>query len=1035
MLERFVDMIMERRAFIAMLFAVCLGGALWILPRLPVDAFPDTSSVQVQVNAVAPALSGEEIEQQLALPIELAIGGLPGLDNVRSVSKFGLCQVTATFSDGTDLYDARQFILERLGTVTLPDGVDPPELGPISSGLGEVFAYLIDSTDPARSTEELRTLHDWVIKPELRKVAGVAEITAWGGYVRQYHVVASPEKLVEYGLTLSDVFTALERNNQNVGGGQVTTAGSAVLVHGRGRVHTVDQIAGIVVTARGGIPVRIHDIATVELGHEVRRGAVTASGEGESVLGLGYMLMGGNSRIVARALRAKLEEASEALPDDVFVRVVYDRTELVEKVLGTVRHNLFAGAVLVVVVLFLMLGSFRAGLLVAVTIPMAMLFAILGMYRMGIAASLLSLGAIDFGILVDGSVVMTDANLRSLTDRRRALGRPLTPRERMQAILSSSKDVVRPIVFGMGIILIVFFPVLSLEGTEGKMFGPMIWTFIFALAGALGIAVMLSPILSYYLLPRAGKVKEGRVMGWAASVYGGALRHALRWRGLVLAVLLVAGAATVVMALSLGGEFIPKLNEEAIVMNVVRLPGISLQESVEYNTRIEQLLLDGFPDEIAHIWSRTGTAEVATDPMGIELTDVFVTLHPRDQWTKADTQEALALRMNETLHGLPGQRIALTQPIELRMNELTSGIRSDVGLKIIGDDFDTLVALADDAQRIVNGIVGVADTSADLITGLPTLQVDVDTEAVARHGIPKADVLDFVAALGNIRVGDVFEGQRKFDLAVRLPDELRQDAGQLARTIVPTEAGARLTLGTLADMREVSGLANVNREWGRRVMRVQFNVRERDLMTVVREAQGRIAEDLDLPEGYLVEWSGQFEHLERSQRRLAIVVPLTLVLVFMLLYLSLGSLKDVLIVYTGVPFAAMGGVLALYWRGIPFSVSAAIGFVALSGIAVLDGQVMIAAIRSMRKQCASLTDAVVQAAQLRMRPVLATSITDALGFLPMALSMDVGAEVQRPLATVVVGGVVSSTLLTLLLLPLLYWMTARDVGQGDASSR
>lgn len=1022
---RLVEAALHRRFLTFVLFGVTFGLGIWVSFRLPVDAFPDTSSIQVQVNTVAPALSGEEIEQQITQPVELALGGLPGLVNVRSISKFGLSQVTATFDDDTGIYDARQFVLERIGAIELPEGIDPPELGPISSGLGEVFAYIVRSENPDRTLEEVRTLHDWIIKPELRKVPGVAEVTAWGGFERQFHIIVAPEKLIEYGLSMHEVFETVQRNNLNVGGGQITQSGESLLVQGLGRVANIEEIGNIVLLSHQGVPVHVRDVAEVRVDSEIRRGAVTAYGRGEAVLGLGYMLMGGNSREVARALREKLESAKGALPDDVEVEIAYDRTDLVHHVLDTVRENLIAGAVLVSLTLFFVLGSLRAGLLVAITIPMAMLFAVLGMNEMAIAASLLSLGAIDFGILVDGSVVMTDLHLRALATRRRELGRKPTWPERAAAIAVSSKEMARPVLFGMGVILVVFLPVLSLEGQEGKMFQPMAWTFIFALLGALVIAIFLTPALSYWLLPAPKSVGEGFGLRPLRRVYEAALSSAMQWRGVLVGAVVVALAGAVSIGARLGGEFLPRLSEGAIVMNVIRLPGIAIEESVALNTRMEQILLESFPDEIDKVWSRTGAAEVATDPMGIELSDTFITLRPREQWRRAGTQTELVQAIETTLHDIPGQNIVFSQPIELRMNELTAGIRSDVGVKIIGDDFSELDRLAQQVQRVLSETPGAADVSLDQLSGLPMLQVDVREDALARNGIAAADVLSFVSALGGEKVGDIFEGQRRFPLVVRLPDSLRTNASQLADTLVPTDTGLLLPLRELADVHQSEGLANINREWGRRVVRVQVNMRGRDVLSFIQDAEQRIREQVEFPEGYLMEWSGQFEHLLRAQQRLMVVVPITLGLVFMLLYVSMGRIKDVLLVYTGIPFAVVGGVAALYYRDIPFSVSAAVGFIALCGIAVLNGQVMIAAIRGLLGQGRSLREAVVEGAGSRLRPVLATSITDALGFLPMALSTGIGAEVQRPLATVVVGGVCTSTLLTLVVLPIVFWSLNR----------
>lgn len=1025
MLERLVTFALNNRALVVLVFAaLCALGAVRLV-QLPIDAFPDTSPVQVQVNTTAPALNAEEIEQQITLPIELAVSGLPGLLEVRSISKSGLSQVVAVFDDDTDIYDARQFIMERLDTVDLPENIDNPQLGPISTGLGEVLHYVLRSTDPNRSLTEIRTLHDWVVKPELLKVPGVAEVNSWGGYEKQFHVIVNPEALVGADVTLQNVKEALERNNQNVGGGQLQRAGESLVVHGLGRVSTVEEIGAIVIAAQEGRPVYVRDVAEVRVDHEIRQGAVTFQGQGEALMGLGFMLLGENSNEITAALRERLERVSQSLPEDIVVHVVYDRTELVAKVIDTVKHNLFMGAVLVVVVLFVLLGNMRAGLLVAVTIPMAMLFAVIGMYHMAIAASLLSLGAIDFGILVDGSVVMTESNLRRLREEQARHGRRLTRAERLACVVASSREIVQPIVFGLGIILIVFLPILALEGVEGKMFRPMALTFILALLGALLIALFLSPVLSYYALPWNLKPERKGLSYYLSAAYGAMLQGVLRLRWLVLAGTVVLLGIAGLAATRLGAEFTPRLSEGAVVANVVRLAGVAIPTSVRYNTRMEQLLIDTFPDEIKYVWSRIGTAEVATDPMGIELSDIFLTLHPREQWTKARNQSDLVEQVVALLEPLPGQRLGFSQPIELRMNELASGIRSDVAVKIHGDDFDELLRLSENVQNVLAEIPGAADISVDQLTGQPGLQVRVDQERIARHGIPSGDVLDFVQAVGGTHVGLIYEGQRQFPLVMRLPDEYRENIDALAAVRIPTETGPQLELRQLADVTQVDSPATINREWSRRLIRVQANVRGRDVGSFVDEAQARVAQNVDLPEGYVIEWGGQFENLRRAQLRLALIVPLTLLLVFALLYFSLKSLRDVLIIYTGVPFAAIGGVFALYVRGIPFSVSAAIGFIALSGIAVLNGQVLIAAIRSFRHEGMNTTHAVVAAGRQRLRPVLATAITDAAGFIPMALSAGVGAEVQRPIATVVVGGVITDTILTLFVLPILYVVLRR----------
>ncbi len=1026
MFERLVELALRNRQVAVLLFLLFLGAGAWGLLNLPVDAFPDTTPVQVQINTTAPSLGPEEIEKQISLPVELAISGLPGLEHVRSISKFGLSQVVATFTDEMAILDSRQLIMERLANVELTEGIERPELGPISTGLGEVFHYVLRSESPKRTLDELRTLHDWVVKPELRKVPGVAEINSWGGLEKQYHVIVSPDSLIKFELTFDDVERALRENNANVGGGQVTTGGQTLLVHGLGRVRSIEEIASIVIDAHEGVPVRIRDVAQVVIGHELRRGAVSASGKGEVVLGLGFMLMGENSRVVTSGLKKALERVKESLPKDIILETVYDRTELVDQVIATVKHNLAAGAFLVIAVLLLLLGDLRAGILVAATIPMAMLFAALGMQMMGIAASLLSLGAIDFGILVDGSVVMTEANLRKMSERRKRLGRTLRFSERFDVVLESSQEVVRPIIFGMGIIVLVFLPVLTLQGVEGKMFKPMAWTFIFALTGALLIAVFLSPALSLAFLSGGASPKERKIEKFLKRSYGFLLERVLKRKGLFLGAVALLLSVTILLSLRLGGEFLPRLSEGSLVVSVVRLAGISVDESVTYNTQMEKLLLQEFPDEIRHVWSRLGSAEVATDPMGTELTDVFMTLHPREQWTKARSQAELASGVERTLHGLPGIRAVLSQPIELRVNEMLSGIRADVGIKIYGEDFDRLVGLADQVEHLLSEIPGAADISVEQITGQPTLQIEVNQEALARHGVAGRDVLGMVAAVGTPRVGQVFEGERSFPLVMRLPDTLRRDPGLLAETLIPTRTGAILPLKSLAHVQEVGRPSTINREWGRRLIKVQVNVRGRDIASFAGDARSRISEQLRLPEGYLMEWGGQFENLERSQKRLLLVVPVTLLLIFALLYLSLRNLRDVLIIYTGIPLAAVGGVLALSLRGIPFSVSAAVGFIALSGIAVLNGQVLVAAVRSYLNEGLSVMEGVTAAGRQRLIPVLATAVTDAAGFLPMAVSVGVGAEVQRPLATVVVGGVLTSTLLTLFVLPALYLFWSRD---------
>ncbi len=1035
MIQRLVRFSLHNRFLILILTVAGIAAGSFALLRTPIDAFPDTTPVQVQINTSAPSLNPEEIEQQITLPIELALGGLPGLTNVRSISKFGLSQVVATFSDETLIVDARQYVSERLYTVELADDIARPELGPIATGLGEVFHYILYSPNGTKSLTDLRTLHDWVVRPELRKVSGVAEVNSWGGFKKEFHVVVAPELLLKYDLTLDDVSSALERNNENVGGGLITSGGQSRLVHGLGRVSSSQEIGAIVISSFDGVPVHIRDIvAEVKVDHELRRGAVTANGRGEAVLGLAFMLMGENSDAVTEHLKESLARVQQALPEDVAVDVVYDRTELTKEVINTVTHNLAAGGILVVVVLFVLLGNLRAGLLVAVTIPLAMLFAAVGMYQFAIAASLLSLGAIDFGIIVDGSVVMTEANLRAVSEKTRQLKRTLSRNERLETLLQSASEVATPIVYGMIIITVVFFPVLALEGIEGKMFRPMALTFIFALAGALLIALTLTPVLNYFFLPKRVVEEEGALLRWLNANYERCLEQALRFRYSVVSAAIVLLLLAAWGASRLGGEFLPRLSEGAIVLNTIRLAGVSVDEAARYNTEIEKLLLERFPNEIRHIWSRIGTAEVATDPMGIELTDVFVSLKARETWTEAASQSELVAEMQEVLDDLPGVNIVATQPIEMRLNEMASGIRSDLGIKIYGDDFEQLVALSDEVQEVLTGIEGRSDVAGEQLTGQPTVQIKIDAEAVARFGLSAREVLSFVESVGGRSVGSVYVGQRKFPLVVRLSDQHREDIDVLRDTLIPTESGLRVPLGSVATIVEMEGISTIAREWGKRLIRVQANVAGRDVASFVTEAQAAIAEKVTLPDGYFIEWGGQFENLVQAKRRFMLVVPVTLLLVFGLLFFSLGNLRDVLLVYSGIPFAAVGGVFGLWLRGIPFSVSAAIGFIALSGIAVLNGQILVTAIRSRILQGMETGQAVKMAASDRLRPVLATAITDAVGFIPMAVSTGVGAEVQRPLATVVIAGVTTSTLLTLLVLPLLYSFTAETVSAEESNA-
>jgi len=1048
MLNWVIDFSLRHRFLvIAVALAFAAVGAV-SLGHLDIDAFPDTTPVQIQINTVAPALSPEETERQITFPVEQAISGLPGLETVRSISKFGLSQVVVTFKDGTDIYFARQVVNERLGTVELPQGIERPQMGPVSTGLGEVFHYVLTyegydfsklpEEERTKKLTELRTIHDWVVKPQLRSIPGVAEVNSWGGYEKQYQVRIDPSRLIKHGLTFDQVTEAVKENNRNVGGGNIAAGARMLLVHGQGRTVNVEQINNIVVTAKNGVPIRVRDVADVQTGHEIRLGAVTAHARGEAVLGLGFMLMGENSHEVTWALKKKLEEIRTTLPPGVTIQTVYDRTELVDHVIDTVRKNLFEGGLLVIAILFVFLGNLRAGLIVAMAIPLSMLFAFSGMLRFGIAASLLSLGAIDFGLIVDSSVVMVENCVRHL-----AHSNP-SGRSRLQIIRDAAIEVRKPTMFGELIIMIVYLPILALEGVEGKLFRPMAVTVIFALAGSMVLSLTLMPVLASVMLPKRIDEQEPLVIRLLKRLYAPVLRftmhHKLAVLGFALCLLVVAFG---MIAPNLGSEFIPKLSEGSIVVNIVRLAGIDLEESIRYNTQMEKALLAAFPDEILYAWSRIGTAEVATDPMGVELSDIFITLRPRSQWKQARTQDELTALIQKELRNLPGQRIAMTQPIEMRMNEMTSGVRSDVAAILYGDDFDVLVKKAAEIERVLKSIPGAADVSTEQVTGQPVLEIRVNQDEIARYGIPANAVLDLVESLGSKHLGEVYEGQLRFPLIVRLPEKLRASPETIGAILVTTPSGQRIPLSRLAAIETVEGPSTIKREWYQRRITVSANVRNRDMGSFVAEAQKQVANQVQLPPGrYRVEWGGQFENLQRAQRRLMVVVPLALALIFGLLYMTYQNVIDALRVFTGVPFAWVGGVFALWMRDMPFSISAAVGFVALSGVAVLDDMLLVSYIRQLRRQGMPLEQAVEEAAMTRLRPVLMTALVASLGFVPMAFNTGMGAEVQRPLATVVIGGVFSAMVMSLLVLRVLYMIFSgpvgpkkRDIHQADTDSR
>ncbi|MCY1033036.1 CusA/CzcA family heavy metal efflux RND transporter [Corallococcus sp. BB11-1] len=1011
MLTQTIDWSLKHRGVVlAATLALVVSGVL-AFRELPIDALPDTTPTQVQVNVVAPALTPVEVERQLTIPIEQGLAGLPGLEELRSVSRFGLGQVTLQFKEGTDVWFARQVISERLGALELPTGVARPTLGPVATGLGEVFHYLVKSR--TRSLEELGALHDWVIAPQLRSVSGVAEVNTWGGAERQWHVIVDPRRLQQFDLTLGDVYRALEANNANVGGGVMEQGGAASLVLGVGVLEDGKQVGEVVIAARQGVPVLVRDVARVEVGREIRRGATTADGQGEVLLGLGFMLMGENSHTVTRALAQRLEEVRKGLPRDVTVEPVYERTELVDLVIRGVEKNLFEGALLVIAILFLFLGNVRAGLIVAAAIPLSMLFAFNGMLRFGIAGTLMSLGAIDFGLVVDSSVILVENAEKRLAEAKGG-------RSVLEVVRDAAVEVRKPTLFGELIIMVVYLPILTLEGVEGRLFRPMALTVILALLGSALLSMTLMPVLASFVLRKGAARGEPWLVRVLKRGYRPLLDQALGHPRRVLggAVLLVLGAG--LGATQLGREFVPRLSEGTLVINTVRLAEVSLSESVRYGTQLEKVLLAKFPHEVKRVWTRTGSPEVATETMGIELSDVFITLTPREAWTRAATQDALVAEMKAELADMPGMRMAFLQPIEMRVNEMVAGVRSDVGIKLFGDDLDVLKAKAKELEALVRAIPGATDVTVEQVTGQPVLEVVVDRAAIARHGIPARDVLDVVEAVGTRKAGEVREGERRFDLAVRLSEDYRERPAKLATVLVAAPDGSRIPLGRLTTIREVSGPTSLQREWGKRRIVVQANVRGRDLGGFVAEVRRALEEKVELPPGYFLRYGGQFEHLERAQARLLVVVPVALALILGLLYVTYRRVLDVLRIFAGVPFALVGGVLALLVRGLPFSISAAVGFIALSGVSVLGDMVLVSRVRQLLGRGRPLQEALPEAALSRLRPVLMTSSVAAIGFLPMALNTGVGAEVQRPLATVVIGGILSSTLLTLVVLPVLY---------------
>ena len=1038
MFERIIRSAIEHRWIVMLAVFAMAAIGVYNYQRLPIDAVPDITNVQVQINTSAQGYSPLEVEQRVTYPIETVMAGLPGLEQTRSLSRYGLSQVTVIFKDGTDVFFARQLVNQRIQEAKegLPEGVTP-NMGPISTGLGEIYLWTVESAPGAKKPDgtpytptDLREVQDWIIKPQLRQVPGVTEINSIGGFSKEYHVTPDPAKLSSYGLTMNTVVEAIERNNGNVGAGYVERRGEQFLVRAPGQVRTLDDIRNTIVSNVRGVPIRVRDVATVGLGRELRTGAATANGK-EVVLGTVFMLIGENSRVVAQAAADKMAEINKTLPPGVKAVPVYDRTVLVDKAIATVKKNLMEGAILVIVILFLFLGNIRAAIITALVIPLSMLFTFSGMVTYKISANLMSLGALDFGIIIDGAVVIVENCVRRLAHAQEHHKRELTLNERFHEVFAAAREARRPLLFGQLIIMVVYLPIFALAGVEGKMFHPMAFAVVLALAGAMILSMTFVPAAVALFIGKRVAEKENLLMSKAKDWYAPVLDKVLRNGSVVLASSVVLVVLSGLLAPRLGSDFLPNLNEGDLAIQALRIPATSLSESLAMQEKLETGLKAKFP-EIDRVFARTGTAEIASDPMPQNISDGYIMLKPESQWpAPKKTHAALVEAIQKESEKYVGNAFEFSQPIQLRFNELISGVRSDVAVKVFGDDMDVLAKTGQQIAEVLQKIPGAAEVKVEQTGGLPMLSVNIDREKTARYGLNIADVQAALAtATGGRQAGTMFEGDRRFDILVRLPEELRSDIDALRRLPIALPAGESGTasyvpLGEVAELVFAPGPNQVSRENGKRRIVVSANVRGRDVGSFVPEAQAAIAKSVKIPAGYWTSWGGTFEQLQSATQRLKLVVPLALFLVLTLLFVMFGNLKDGLLVFTGIPFALTGGIVALTLRGIPLSITAAVGFIALSGVAVLNGLVMISFIRSLREEGMPLDEAIVQGALTRLRPVLMTALVASLGFVPMALATGTGAEVQRPLATVVIGGILSSTALTLLVLPLLYRLMHR----------
>lgn len=1047
MISRILSLSIQRRWTVVLLtLGIMLFGA-WSLVRLPIDAVPDITNKQVQVNTVAPALSPAEIEKQVTFPIETALAGIAGLDSTRSLSRNGFSQVTAIFSEATDIYFARQQVNERLIELraSLPPGADP-KMGAISTGLGEIYMWSIDftpsssgvyvtpegerlTTDVARAAY-LRTVQDWIVKPQIRGVPGVAGVDSIGGYAKQFQIRPDPMKLVGLGLSFGDIIRAIEANNVSRGASVIERNGEGIAVRSGGRLETIDDIRNVVVSTRAATPVRISDIADVAIGGEIRTGSGSVNGH-EAVIGTALMLVGSNSRTVAKAVDAKLNQVRRTLPAGIVITTVLDRTTLVDATLKTVATNLGEGALLVIAVLFLLLGNFRAALIAALVIPVAMLMTATGMLRGHISANLMSLGALDFGLIVDGAVIIAENALRHLAERQHAAGRVLTLEERLQTVQTSAEEMIKPSVYGQAIIMLVYVPLLTFSGVEGKMFQPMALTVLLALASAFVLSLTFVPAMIAILV--TGRVSGGdnAAVRWLKRIYAPALARTIRRPLAAIAGAVVLFAVALLGFTRLGQEFTPTLDEKNLAMHALRIPSTGLPQSQAMQLDVERTIM-ALP-QVALVFSKTGTAEMASDPMPPNASDTFIILKPQAQWPDPTlAKEALLKQIEAAVEQLPGNQYEFTQPIQMRFNELIAGVRGDLAIKIFGDEFEPLLQSANQVAAILRATKGAVDVKVEQTSGLSVLDIAVDKAEIARRGLSLSAVQEVIGtAIGGRDAGLVFEGDRRFEIVVRLPEDIRNDVDALKNLPVSLPSTALLAptipLGQIAAFNFSEGPNQISRENGKRRVVITANVRDRDIASVASDARATIDAQVKLPAGYWMTWGGQFENLAAARERLSLVVPACFVLIFLLLMSALGSARDALLVFSAVPLALTGGVLALWLRGMPFSVSAAVGFIALSGIAVLNGLVMLIYIKQLMLEGRDRLQAISEGALTRLRPVAMTALVASLGFVPMALATGTGAEVQRPIATVVIGGLISATLLTLLVLPALYAWFGRDV--------